>query len=86
MSNFIALYRYKVLEVHALDPQGKTDTLCGCGSNDSHSAVGTEPATLPDNPKIACEQCRQIIKFCRRYSNSDLAGKCIKRQTQCTPV
>jgi len=70
MSRFIAMTRDSELEVHALDPQGATDTLCGCDSNDDHPDVGAQPATLPDDPKITCHQCVTIIRFCRRYANS----------------
>jgi hypothetical protein len=71
VSKFIAFTRYGELEVHALDPQGKTDTLCGCDGHDSHEHVGTNPATLPDNPKITCKQCWMIVSFSRRYDNAD---------------
>jgi hypothetical protein len=75
MSRFIAMTRDKVLEVHALDPFGATDTLCGCDSNDDHADVGTHPASLPDYPKITCSQCVTIIKFCRRYKDADFSRK-----------
>lgn len=71
MSNFVALTRHGNLEIHAQDPIGATDTLCGCDSNDNHQYVGTSPATLPDNPKITCEQCSIIVRFCKRYDRSD---------------
>ena len=77
MSNFVAFTREGVLEIHALDPQGKTDTLCGCDGNDSHPSVGTHPATLPDHPKINCLQCIQIIKFARGYTNADFAVRAL---------
>jgi hypothetical protein len=70
-SKFVAFTRYGNLEIHAIDPQGKTDTLCGCDGNDSHPDVGTYPATLPDDPKITCEQCSILVRFCRRYGNRD---------------
>ncbi len=75
MSRFVAFTRYGNLEIHAIDPQGKTDTLCGCDGNDSHQDVRTHPATLPDNPKITCEQCSIIIRFSRRYKDADFAKR-----------
>jgi hypothetical protein len=71
MSNFVAFTRHGVLEIHAISADGATDTLCGCDGNDSHQHVGTCPATLPDNPKITCKECYQIVRHSRRYKNSD---------------
>ena len=71
MSRFVALTRYSNLEIHAVDPFGATDTLCGCDANDS--GVGTHPATLPDNPKITCDQFSIIVRFSRRYKDADFA-------------
>lgn len=71
MSRFVSFTRDGIPEIHALDPQGATDTLCGCDGNDSHRDVNTYPATLPDDPKITCKQCEIIVKFCRRYKNTD---------------
>lgn len=74
MSKFIAMTREGELEVHAIDPHGATDTLCGCDGNDDDHDVMTAPAALPEYPKITCKQCISIIKFCRQYWNEDFAG------------
>ncbi len=70
-TKFVAIMLDGDLTIHALHANGSNyATLCMLDGDDPE--IGQEPAEVPENAKINCQQCIAIITTARKYSARDI--------------